>query len=185
MAKGSQDVHSVRSASGGDTEASRKEISALRPSDEHWCGRPPLPPSRPRPPTPRLMWQPRRSRSGAGVDRRHPCAWCVDVWCWLLVGAGGVVSAFRRLVGVSSSGCSRVGLGRACALGTRATVALLRSSSGRGVSWAAAVAYRGTTGDQPKSCQYGTLCMAPSARVLSAGHRVENGLCVRAYASNS
>ena len=50
MAKGSQDTHSVRSASGGDTEASRKEFHALRPSDEHWCGRPPSPPSRPRPP---------------------------------------------------------------------------------------------------------------------------------------
>ena len=31
MAKGSQDAHSVRSASGGDTEASRKEIHALTP----------------------------------------------------------------------------------------------------------------------------------------------------------
>ena len=106
----------------------------MRPSDEHWCGRPPSPPPHPRPPTPRLMWRSRSSRSGAGVDPgRHPCGWCVDVWCWLVLGAGGVVSAFRRSAGASSSGCSRVGLGRACAQGARATVALLRSSRGRGV----------------------------------------------------
>ena len=104
----------------------------MRPSDEHWCGRPPSPPPHPRPPTPRLMWRSRSSRSGGCVDRRHPCWWWVDVWCWLVLGAGGVVSAFRRSVGASSSGCSRVGLGRACAQGARATVALLRSSRGRG-----------------------------------------------------
>ena len=92
----------------------------MRPSDEHWCGRPPSPPSHPRPPTPRLMWQSRSSRSGGCVDRRHPCWWWVGVWRWLPAGACGVVSAFRRSVGVSSSGCSRVGLGRACAQGARA-----------------------------------------------------------------
>ena len=94
---------------------------------------PPLAPVTPSSPTPRLMWQSRSSRSGTCVDRRHPCWWCVDAWCWLPVGAGGVVSASRPRVGVSSSGCSRVGLGRACARGARVTVALLRSSWGRGV----------------------------------------------------
>ena len=92
----------------------------MRPSDEHWCGRPPSPPSHPRPPTPRLLWQSRSSRLGGCVDRRHPCWWWVGVWRWLPAGACGVVSAFRRSVGVSSSGCSRVGLGRACAQGARA-----------------------------------------------------------------
>ena len=94
---------------------------------------PPLAPVTPSSPTPRLSWQSRSSRLGVCVDRRHPCWWCVDAWCWLLLGAGGVVSAFRRSAGVSSSGCSRVGLGRACAQGARATVALLRSSWGRGI----------------------------------------------------
>ena len=39
---------------------------------------PPLAPVTPSSPTPRLMWQSRRTRSGAGVGHRYPCEWCVD-----------------------------------------------------------------------------------------------------------